>query len=51
MNRVRELRLIPVCDPAESMAELLFQIELLLELYERWSLKKQLREIHGTSQL
>ena len=46
MARARQLKITPVCDPAETVEELRYQIEILLESYEKFSLKKQIEEIH-----
>ena len=41
MNRAREIKLMPVCSPAETIEELKYQIVILLESYE-----KQLEDNH-----
>ena len=45
-KRARTLDLTPVCAPAETVEELRYQIEILLESYEKFSLKKQIEETY-----
>jgi hypothetical protein len=44
ISRDRQIKLMPVCAPAETVEELKFQIDILMDSYECKLLKMQLEE-------